>query len=119
MKEINALINHWRRNILHTYEDKRCILRRNPSMPDELLLYFTNSLHSFYCGTELIPITLSSGPFFTATLSPDPISKDNPKADLTRLKEFLDKFDEKFYKLVQSKIDECGDNLMSSDPIWI
>jgi hypothetical protein len=120
--EILALIRKcifdWRRDTSHSYENKQCIPRRNPSMPNELLLYFSNSIHSFYCGTELIPITLISRPFFTATLSPNPISNVNPGADVNRLKEFLAKFDEQFYELVQRKLDECGDKLMSSDPIW-
>jgi len=114
LKQIEEIIQQWKQRKEHTYELKNCWAVPNPSMKEELLLYFSNRLYSFFCQGKLIPIELVSHPFITGTLSPNPIS-DNFKADLTRLSRFLEDFDKQFYDLIQKKIEECVDKLETSD----
>jgi hypothetical protein len=117
LQAARKIILDWQRTREHTYENKLFFGKSNPSMPEELLIYFTNSVYSFFCGNNLIPITLTSAPFFTATLSANPISQ-NQNADLSRLKQFLIEFDQKFYALIQQKLEDCPDKISSSDPFW-
>ena len=85
-----------------------------------MALVFSNSVYSFFCNGQLIPISLDSIPFYTNTLSSNPLS-ENPNGDKYRLEKFLEEFDELFYKEVTDKLKTCEDDegkLATSDPLF-
>lgn len=115
---IRDVITEWEKTKYFTYEEKQVLFGNSPITKGEYIFRFIAKIHNFFCQETLIPIELASNLFHTTTLSDIPLS-NNPKADATRLKKFLEEFDEKFYAYVGQKINECEETVLTSDPIWI
>ena len=112
---MQAVLNDWKKERKYTYESKKLYVNPNPTMHGELILHVSNSVDSFIKDGQLIDTFLLSPYFGTATLSAHPLSQ-NPAGDSHRLKDFLKKFDEEFYALVEEKISVAG--VQTSDPLF-
>ncbi len=112
--EIQAVIKDWQAERKFTWESKKVYANRNPSMSGEFILHVSNSVDSFIKDGQLINTFQLSPYFLTNTLSFEPLS-DNPKGDSYRLKEFLKKFDEDFYKSIEEKT--SGEGVYTTDPL--
>lgn len=115
IQQMQAAIKEWQKERKFTWESKKVYANRNPAMPGEFILHVSNSVDSFIKDDQLINTFLLSSHFLTNTLSFEPLS-DNPKGDGYRLKEFLKKFDEEFYKSVEEKI--SGEGILTTDPLF-
>jgi hypothetical protein len=115
IESMQQVVNDWKAKRNFTWESKKLYVNLNPSMPGELVLHVSNSVDSFFRNQQLINTFLLSSYFITGTLGDAPLS-DNPKADAYGLQDFLDKFDEEFYKSVDDKL--TGEGITTSDPLF-
>ena len=116
LKAIQHTIGEWKKKRSLTYENKAVGARKSPITRDEYLLFFSNTIF-FFCGTKEIVVYDQMEVFQTMTLGKNPLS-DNQNSDAFRLKGLLDNFDSQFNEKVQKKLDECTQNLTSSDPVF-
>ncbi len=116
LKAIQDTIGEWKKKRNLTYENKAVGARTSPITSGEYLLLFSNTVF-FFCGTEEIVVYDQMKAFHTMTLSENALS-DNPMSDAHRLVELLDNFDSQFNDKVQKKLDECTQNITSSDPVF-
>jgi hypothetical protein len=117
IEAIREAINKWKSERRFTFENKQVHNYKSPIKDGEYILRFSNSVESFFCDKKQIKISLSSRPFHTDTLSDNPLS-DNPKGDKYRLEMLLSDFDNDFYSEVEIKLNDCIDNLTTSDPLF-
>lgn len=117
IKNIQDAINNWKNERRFTYENKQVHPYKSPIVDGEYVLRFTNSMNSFICQGKPIEISKASRPFHTATLSDSPLS-ENPNSDKYQLEKFLEEFDNEFYKEVENKLNDCIDELTTTDPLF-
>lgn len=114
---LKVVIERWTSFRRYTFENKKVYSYKSPITNDEFVLRFSNSVHSFFCDGQLIPIDLNSKPFHTNSISDSSLSK-NINGDKYRLEKLLEEFDEQFYKEVENKLESCIENLKTSDPLF-
>ncbi len=114
---LKEVITKWTELRRFTFENKKVDSFKSPIIDDEFVLRFSNSVNSFFCKGQLIPINLVSKPFHTNTISNNTLSK-NFNGDKYRLEKFLEEFDEQFYKEVENKLENCIETLTTSDPLF-
>ena len=114
LQTIRESITNWMGERRLTFENKKVHPMKNPAYEGEYVVFFTNSVSSFFKDGKLIEISLRSKPFITGTLSDNSLSK-NPKGDGIRLKEFLEEFDNDFYQEAEKKLEDSN---QTSDPLF-
>lgn len=114
---LREVIAKWTGTRRFTFENKKVDSYKSPITDDEFVLRFSNSVNSFFCNGQLIPINLISKPFLTNTISDNPLSQ-NINGDKYRLEKFLEEFDEQFYKEVENKLENCIETLTKSAPLF-
>jgi hypothetical protein len=115
--KIQELLNEWRATRSYIYEFKQVLSGKSHINDGEFVLQLTNTLKGFYYNGKELEISKISKPFHTTSLSNNPLS-NNVNADYERLKQLIKEFDDEFYPLIDEKLAECGEVILTSDPTF-